>query len=83
MYIQVKWLVKRKDDKFLSPWEQRVSLPWYTKQEIYFDADSGMKYIQYLQTYPGFYSLSGKTSYRQIMRSIEAAKLDFVMIVPL
>ena len=31
----------------------------------------------------GLYSLSGKTSYRQILRSLEAAWLDVTMIVSL
>ena len=33
--------------------------------------------------YQGLYSLSGKTSYRQISRSLEAARLGFIMIVSL
>ena len=39
--------------------------------------------IQIYVAIQGLYSLSGKTSYRQISWSLEAAKLDVAMVVSL
>ena len=44
-----------------------------------------MEYNSLCNIFPcqGLYSLSGKTSYRQISRSLEAARLGVVLIVSL
>ena len=40
-------------------------------------------YLGYHQPNLGLYSQNGKTSYRQILRSLEAASLDVVLVVSL
>ena len=43
-----------------------------------------MLYSSWYKTHsPGLYSLSGKTSYRQISRSLEAARFNIILIVSL
>ena len=45
-------------------------------------ATLGFQYRSYKDTNQGFYSLSGKTSYRQISWSLEAARLGVMIIAP-